>query len=227
MNQSNMEQSLEAVQPESDNEKTIASLQAKIENIKAGREVEALSDNERAEVLELMKQIEQLQQKQLIEKEEKEQCWTREMFVDWAKKEVKREDPEAWVDETFDLHDLAAPAVIGGDLTVILLVELERLPPGLIANWVYAYNTDLREIPVKHHIAKLDVGRTPITEIPDECHFAELSMRYCTIKKVSNNIQIGKLKVSLSKVSQDIKNQLENLQKQGKIGEIEYMDTED
>ena len=80
------------------------------------RNFDELNVKERSQALKLMKRMELLQQKQLIEKKEREQYWTREMFIDWAMTEVQpewgRDWAEQYVDANFDLDDITSPKLL-------------------------------------------------------------------------------------------------------------------
>ncbi|MBT4723315.1 hypothetical protein HN958_00360 [Candidatus Falkowbacteria bacterium] len=122
-------QSLESAPSEPDHEKELINLQAQLEAIQVG-DVNELNNKDRARILDLLKQIESLQEKMKVVKQEKEKYWDKEQFIEWARDEVGVENAEEWLDATLDLSDCSHPRLKSESLTLDLS-KLKRFPPNL------------------------------------------------------------------------------------------------
>ena len=139
-------QTLESASPETDYEIELVNLKTQLETLLAGREVEELSSEERARVLDLMTRIEESQTRISLEKQEKEKYWTREQFIEWAKDEVRADNPEQWIDDLFDLSNLAEPRFKSHYVDLTEDTDIENLPPGLIGKEFCCQNAKINEI---------------------------------------------------------------------------------
>ncbi|MBT4723311.1 hypothetical protein HN958_00380 [Candidatus Falkowbacteria bacterium] len=169
MTMQRFEQSLESEQSGLNYQEEIANSQTRIDNIRGEREFEELNAKERAGILELMNQIETLQQKQLMEKKDREQRWIREMFIDWARDEVGKKDPETWIDKKIDFSDPFEPKAKDDYFRIPGSKSVKRVPMGLRGKILAAINCDLDTFPVDCEFESiLVVGNGRITEIPND-----------------------------------------------------------
>ncbi|MBT4723099.1 hypothetical protein HN958_03495 [Candidatus Falkowbacteria bacterium] len=229
-NESTMEQSLESVDDE-DLGQEIERLSKELEQIQSGRELSKLTKEEAGTVLELMKQIEERQEKQRLDQQEKEQIWTYEMFVNWARDEVGRMDSEEWLKKKFDLSNLQYPKFRRGRLVLSEDSRIKRIPPGLQVETADFCNAKVQFIPENVNIEYLYLNSCPIKTFPSNLHVGTLSLvntqveevqggfkcevldiRQCNITKVSREINISELFITKARLSSELIQQLEEME---------------
>ena len=197
--------------------------QVELTELLSERNFDELNVKERSQALKLMKQIEALQQKQLIEKQEKEQYWTREMFIDWVLTEVDsswdQKQATDFIDKRFDLTDISAPR-LKMPLSMHRTDGIRRIPPGLIGDDINFRGTKVQELPANLKVKAVYVGKTDITEICSGFSCSILSMDGCSLEKVGTGLQIYRLMLSKGAFSPEIEKQLIELKEQGQIKSI-------
>jgi hypothetical protein len=186
------------------------------------RKLEELGDgdNKLQERIKIMDEIVRLQGMIKKEKREKEKYWTTKQFVDWARDEVGADDPEAWLENHFDLNDIANPRLKGVILVLNELKTLNRLPPNIKGSELYASYSKLEAIPANNVWDEFHADHTQITEIPSGFRCGELYLFSCKIDKVGDDVKIDKLSVSRKSITKSAHEKMKQLEKEGKIGRL-------
>ncbi|MBT4723316.1 hypothetical protein HN958_00355 [Candidatus Falkowbacteria bacterium] len=224
----------------------IDKLEEKLKQLLNDRKIEDLEVDGRAEVLELMRQVEELQRRMLLEQKEKEQYWTREMFVDWARDEVGSNDPDEWVEENLDLSDMTQPRFKLREMRLFGLDGIKRIPPYIKGEYIDFGYTKVRKISKNVQCDFLNLAKTNIKSLPGikmmskrinisgtEVHAIEnglvckdLVMRNNQIDYIGEDIEIDRLSISKGFFSDEIREQLIRLKEEGKINHIYIVDEE-